>query len=262
MLLAGILKRSFATVAVVAAQTLHAAHRTDLPSLQNQDPSGDFGPETLPRLRIVVLGDSSVTSPGVEPLDASWPRRIALALSDRHYVELRSVAIGGSKAEDVLVDQVDAALALEPHIALVSVGSNDALRGVAVRDFEQRMDEIIGRLEREAWAVGVFGIGDLGTVARLPTYARGFATVRARSFDRAVARAVARHPGVLKSNNWSPLFDPFATRHHSLFAADRFHASAEGHGIFAAAVLPVVEKLVARVEPRLSARPGNLESST
>ncbi len=55
--------------AVIVAAVLRAAHRSDLPSFPNQDASGEFGDPSLPRLRIVCVGDSSLTGPGLETVD-------------------------------------------------------------------------------------------------------------------------------------------------------------------------------------------------
>lgn len=242
--LIGLISRSLTGVGVFAGQVLRSAHRQDLPSHNNQDPSGDFGDPALPRLRIALLGDSSITAPGVHPLDDSWPRRTARHLGDRYFVQLRSVAVGGAKARDLLRDQIEPALALEADMALVSVGANDALRGTPVRRFEGEMDEILTRLEESIGMIGVSGIGDLGTVPRLPDLARSLSRVRARSFDGAIRRVVARHPGVIKSRSWGEVWKPFETNPEVIFAADQFHASAAGHAIFAATSIPVVEALL------------------
>ena len=256
-----ILGRALAGLGVLAGQVVHAAHRRDLPSLQNQDPSGDFGSPADPRLRIVLLGDSSITAPGIEPLDMCWTRRIAHELSRRYFVELRSVAIGGSRASDVLRDQVEPALLYDADMALVSVGANDALRAVPVREYERNLEEIMRRLTASIGAVGISGVGDLGTLPRLPTVPRAWARVRGRAYDNAIRRVVGRYDQVLKSDTWSSLWDPFG-RDMRLFAPDHFHASEEGHAIFAASMVPVVNTLLARLEPRLSARRGSHESST
>ncbi len=254
--------RALAGLGVLAGQVMHAAHRRDLPSLQNQDPSGDFGSPENPRLRIALLGDSSITAPGVEPLDHCWTRRIAIGLSERYFVELRSVAIGGSRASDVLRDQVETALLLRPDMALLSVGANDALRAVPVRRFERDVDEILHRLTAEIPAVGLSGVGDLGTLPRLPTVGKAWARVRGRAYDNAIRRVVGRYDRVVKSDTWCALWDPFASGDPKLFAADRFHASEAGHAIFAAAMAPVVNELIAMLEPALSARRGSRGSST
>ncbi len=254
-------QRTALGLAILVSQVIHTGHRKDLPSHQNQDPSADVGSPDLPLLRILLVGDSSMTAPGVEPLDMCWPRRIARYLSARYCVELRSVAIGGCRASEILRDQMDAAFAMEPDMVLLSVGANDALRAVPVAAFERNLDEILRRFTSRFPAVGVGGIGDLGTLPRLPTIPRAWATVRARSFNNAISRSAARY-GVAKSETWGPIWDPFSERGLAVFAGDQFHASAEGHAIFAESMEPVVDPLVARLEPGLSARRESRESST
>ena len=237
--------KSITGAGVLAGQVLRSAHRQDLPSHNNQDPSGDFGDPALPRLRIVLLGDSSITAPGVRPLDSCWPRRLARHLQDRFFVELRSVGVGGAKTREVLDDQVPKALEVGADMALVSVGANDALRGTSVERFESEFGAIIDALTPTIPMVGVSGIGDLGTVRRLPDLARAFAKMRARSFDNAIRRVAARRRGVIKSESWGEIWKPFETEPEIIFAPDQFHASAAGHAIFAAAAIPVVESLLA-----------------
>ncbi len=252
----GLISRSLTGVGVFAGQVLRSAHRQDLPSHNNQDPSGDFGDPGLPRLRIALLGDSSITAPGVHPLDDCWPRRTARHLSDRYHVQLRSVAVGGAKTRDVLHHQVDDAIATGADMALVSVGANDALRGTPIERFESELGEIITRLAEEIEMIGVSGIGDLGTVPRLPDLARSLSRVRGRSFDGAIRRVVARHPGVVKSRSWGNEWEPFESDPEVIFAADQFHASSAGHAIFAGAAIPVVEALLS-ADRSLSAWKGN-----
>jgi len=242
------LTSSAAGLGVLVAQMVYAVRRTDLPSLENQDPSGVFGSAASPLLRIAVLGDSSVTAPGVIPLDACWIRRLALELTDRYRVEIHSVAAGGARARDVLARQVRPAIISEPHIALVSVGANDALRGTSVGRFEAEIDHILSALRAAGIAVGISGVGDLGTIPRLPDVPRRFARIRGRAMDHAIVRAVRRHPGVLKTDTWSLGWEPFVNGNSTvIFAPDMFHASAEGHAIYAGAMRVVLNGLLQQI---------------
>ncbi len=232
---------------VLAGQMARAILRDDLPSLENQDPSGVFGDPGAPPLRLVFLGDSSITAPGVEPLDHSWPRQMAMHMGRSYRVEAQSYAVGGSKARDVLSDQVDAAIASDPDIAYVAVGSNDALRGTPVARFETEFDKVVARLYDHVPAIGLSGIGDLGTIPRLPELARGIARVRARAIDRAIARVAARYPRTIKSWVWDVMAIDFAQR-PECFAGDLFHASAEGHLAFATVGTPMADRLMQSLE--------------
>lgn len=255
--LAGLARKTGAALVVAAGQVLHAAHRPDLPGLQNQDPSGTFGDPSAPRLMVLALGDSSITAPGVAPAESAWIRRIAAEAAANHHVELVSLGVGGAKAGDVLERQVPAALAYDPDIVIVSVGANDALRTTPLRRFEEDLEAIISRVLDLTPLVGMTGIGDLGVIPRLPPFAQTYARVRARSFNNAIAR-VAAHHGLPKSETWGPMWEPFATDPGGvIFTHDRFHASAHGHAIFAASMRPVMQELLRRYDAgRVSDLPG------
>jgi lysophospholipase L1-like esterase len=225
----------------LAGQVLQAAHRPDLPVLENQDPSGTFGPAQAPPFRIVFLGDSSITAPGVDPLDDSWVRRVSHHLTDRYRVTAVSLAAGGAKIATVLHDQLDPALAIGGDLACLSVGGNDALRTTRVAAFEGDYRKVLDHLHAAFPAVVCGGIGDLSVIPRLPPMARGIAKVRGRSFDRAVARVVAGYPRAFKTTTWGPMWEPFVTDPET-FADDHFHASGKGHAMFAAAAIPVIEE--------------------
>jgi lysophospholipase L1-like esterase len=229
--------------ALFAGQLARAILRDDLPTLENQDPSGIFGSRDDPPLTIVFLGDSSVTAPGVEPLDHSWPRQIAFHLATSYRVTALSTAVGGAKVKDVLDLQLDVALEAKPDLAYVSVGSNDALRGSSTARFEADYNRVVGRLHSRVPAVGLSGIGDLGTIPRLPELARGVARIRARSIDAAIARVSQRYPRTVKSNAWD-VMEMLFTDESDMYGEDLFHASAEGHLSFSHVGKPVADRMV------------------
>jgi lysophospholipase L1-like esterase len=249
-------KRPLAVGGVLTAQMVQTMQRPDLESFTDQDPSGVFGDSDSPPLRMIILGDSTVTAPGVEPLDACWARRAALSLSDRYRIELVSVAVGGSKISDVRDEQIHRAIVTGGDIAVVCVGGNDALRGTPINRFENAYADMLGPLVTAFPAVAVCGVGDLGTIPRLPAMARGLARVRARAVDHAIGRVADRYD-VPKSRAWGPEFEPFETD-PAVWAGDLFHASADGHAMYADAAIPLIEEALRRSS---SARSGSGESS-
>ncbi|MFC2153343.1 GDSL-type esterase/lipase family protein [Actinomycetota bacterium] len=241
---------------VLVGQLAHAILRDDLPTYDNQDPSGVFGPLDAPPLTIAFVGDSSVTAPGVDPLDDSWVRQVAFHLASRYRVDVRIMAVGGSKVRDVLENQLEAALATHPDIVYVSVGSNDALRGTSVRAFERDYRELVTILHARVTAVGLSGIGDLGTIPRIPALAQGVARLRARSIDHAVSRVAREFPRTVKSNAWDVMERRFREE-PEMFAGDLFHASAPGHLVFAEVARPVADRLVEIWETHRADGPHN-----
>jgi lysophospholipase L1-like esterase len=233
-----------AGLAYVAAQVYRAGHRKDLPTHDNQDISATIGHPGNPKLRVVAIGDSSVTCPGVGDMDDCFVRRIATHLSDRYFIELTSLAIGGSKARDVIADQLEQAVALRPDLALVSVGANDAIRATPVSSYEADLKTIVGALHDASGAVAVMGVGDLGTIPRLPKSLRPLLTARARRIDNAAARVANQFERASKTENWGRMSTAFATGDLELWAGDQFHASGLGHAIFAEEALPAIEAVI------------------
>jgi lysophospholipase L1-like esterase len=230
--------------AFVLSQVVRAVKRSDLPTFANQDPSGVFGDPEAPPLRVVALGDSSVTAPGVEDLDNVWIRRVAHRMADRYRVELISLAVGGAKARDVVEGQLDEAVRLSPNVATVSVGANDAMRGVSTRAYQRHLTTIVQRLAATGAGVVVWGVGDLASIPRLPRSLRRYIAARSRAFDEIARAVVLESPQAVKAHargrSSTAFFDD-----PSLFAGDLFHAGDEGHAIFAEDVMPAFEAAVA-----------------
>lgn len=239
-------RRMLAPGVVLAAATLggqiwYAAQR-HVPWFDDLDASGVFGAESLPPLRIVAVGDSTMTGPGLQNPDELWLRLVARRLADRYRVHLTSLAVGGSRSQDVLDTQLDAAIAARPDIAFVSVGGNDILHGVPVWQFEQRLDRIAGRLNETATVI-LFGIGDLGSIPRVPSPLKHVVRAVGRVGDTVHTRVAHRH-GVHKIDQWQLTTDAFRSGPH-MFSPDLFHPSASGHRAWADAVEPTLEEVLA-----------------
>ena len=230
-----------AALGSIVGQILYAAHRPDLPSYDNYETSGALGDPGKPGLTVVALGDSSITAPGVSQVDDAWIRKVAHALTDRYFVHLRAVAVGGSKASDVIADQLEPALAAEPDLAIVSVAANDAIRGVPVKRFEQEVEEIVQALVERGVRVVVVGVGDIGSVPRLPRFLRWYLSARSAQFDRVSADVAARHVGAVKVDVRGDLSEAFRNDQMN-FSGDRFHASSYGHEHFAHHISVAVER--------------------
>ncbi len=226
------------------AQVLRAAHRPDLPAFPNLDLSGTFGDPTLPPLRIVGIGDSNLTAPGVGHIDDAWPRRVAATLADRYRVELISLGRGGSRTRQVTAEQLERALALRPDIALVAAGGNDTLRVMPAWVFRRQLSRLVGSLHQAAKAVVVLGIGDLGTIPRLPGFVRWFLSRRSRTLHRSVGMVVTRYPRAVLIETWAGIAHALRHRNEEMFAADLFHPSSAGHEVFMTEIMPAFEEAV------------------
>lgn len=227
----------------LAGEVIYTGFR-DLPRLEGTDASGTFGTSNLPSLRIAVLGDSSCTGPGLQNPDEIWVRRIGEHFGRRFHTTIDSVAVGGSRAGDLLRDQVPMVLATNPDVALVSVGANDMLYGVPIKTLESNLESIVTKLLACTPAVLLSGVGDLGTIPRLPFALSRIMRWRSGRAHAVHTRVAARHPGVMRvpirERCGAAFEDP------GIYSADLLHVNGEGHRLWAEATIPSIEAVIQR----------------
>lgn len=226
------------TAAILTGELVYAVTRR-VPVFDDLDASGREGDPRLPRLRLAVLGDSSCTGPGLDDPADIWVRAFARSIGDRFRVDVRSFAIGGSRAVDVVSHQLAAAVRWRPDIAIVSVGGNDALKGVTPRSFKRHLETIVTGLKADASLVVLTGVGDLGSIPRLlPPLDRIY---RARGLTmNQIHHDVGERHDVVVADQWVWAAQRFSDD-PSLFSADLFHPGAEGHRVWARVAEETIE---------------------
>lgn len=239
------LKRGLLGGAIVLGLETAYAFLRPSPDLDSFDPSGEFGDPDQPTLRIAVLGDSSVTAPGVSGADDIWVRRVCQRMAESHHVVLRSFAVGGAMAHDLIREQLPPALVFDPDLVFVSVGANDAIKGVPLRVFERNLDHLVESLAAAGAVVVQSGVGDLGSIPRLYPPLRYLMSRRALRFDRAHWRVAKRHAATVvdqRSDDRSVWYE-----NRELWADDLFHVSPHGHARWAETTWRSISHLVERL---------------
>jgi lysophospholipase L1-like esterase len=191
---------------------------------------------------VIVIGDSSVTAPGVAGPQEIWVSRVCSRIGEERHVTLKSFAVSGSRAEDLLRDQLGPAIEARPDMVLVSVGANDCIHGVPLRLFEQRLDELVGALTETGAVVILSGVGDIGTIPRLKPPLRNLMTRRSARFNRVHEIVAERHGAhVVPHRRDNPTI---WYRDRGLWSADLFHVSGSGHAIWADSTWRTIEPLL------------------
>lgn len=232
---------AIAGLVIIGVEVAYALLRPT-PPLEQFDPSGEFGDRSGKTLRVAVLGDSSVTAPGVAGPHEIWVSVVCQRLSRDRHVILRSYAVGGSTARDVIEDQLDEAIAWAPDLVFVSVGANDAIKGVPIRRFAAELDQLVGALADTGATVVQSGVGVLGTIPRLYPPLSTMMSRRAHRFDRIHWRVAASYGTAVVDQRsddaavWNN--DP------TLWAPDYFHVSAVGHARWADTTWRTLEPLL------------------
>jgi lysophospholipase L1-like esterase len=192
--------------------------------------------------RLVALGDSITVGVGdtVGP-DAvhgpGWAAHLATVLGAETFTNL---ATEGARSRDVVGTQLDAALALRPHLATVLVGGNDVLRS----DFDARhtladLHRSVGELCRAGTEVVLVLLPVIGLFELGPRLVRRVMRRRVASINAAVAEVAGSAPGRVVVVDAARAIAPAGSR---AWHIDRVHPSPTGHralALAAAAALSV-----------------------
>lgn len=172
------------------------------------------------------LGDPEERSPGG---NRGWADRVAEVLhagaDDFAYANL---AIRGRLLQQILDEQVDAALELRPDLISISAGGNDIIRpGTDPDEVASRLEAGVARLSRDGATVVVFTGPD---IAATPVLGRLRGKVAIYNEN---VRALAQQHDAVVADMWAlrELSDP------RMWAPDRLHFSSIGHHTIARMVL-------------------------
>jgi lysophospholipase L1-like esterase len=185
-------------------------------------------------LRYVAIGDSFTEGVGDPDPDRpngvrGWADRVADVLAAQAPTfSYANLAIRGRKLPQIIAEQIDAAIALEPDLVTIHGGGNDVLRpNVDVDELAAAYDGAIGRLAATGARVVIFTMSDPGLNPVLKVL-RG----RTAIFNEWV-REIADEHGATVVDMWrmrgwkvSEVLDP-----------DRLHLNAVGHQAIAIATL-------------------------
>ncbi|MCW3838707.1 SGNH/GDSL hydrolase family protein [Micromonospora yasonensis] len=193
-----------------------------------------------PPVTMVILGDSSAAGYGVHRRRETPGALLATGLSRRllRPVRLHRFAVVGALSAG-LKPQVESALEVTPDIAVLLVGGNDVTNRTPPSVAVRYLVDAVRMLRAAGCEVVVGTCPDLGAIRPIQPPLRWLA--RRWSRQLAAAQTVA----VVEAGGWTvslgDLLGPrFAAEPARMFAWDRFHPSAEGYAVAAAALLPTV----------------------
>lgn len=183
---------------------------------------------------ILAFGDSLTAGLGI-PQDKAFPAQLQAALRAKGYsVRVVNSGVSGDTAADGLA-RLDWSLDEKADGAIVELGANDALRGIAPKVTEGSLSEILKSLKDK----------------RIETLLAGMEAPRnwGEAYDGAFR---AMYPRL--AQEYGTLFFPFFLKDvatvQKLNLADGLHPTPEGVAIIVRNILPEVERLIARIREK------------
>jgi lysophospholipase L1-like esterase len=189
--------------------------------------------------RVVWLGDSTAAGVGASSAPEALPSQVedGLGVPD---ASLAVLAVSGSRAADVRADQVPKVAGLRPDLVLISVGANDTIHLTGRGAFRRTYEELVRALPPGVPVV-LLGVPDMGAIPRFAQPLRAVTGWRGRNLDAEVRR-VAATTGAIYADIAGPTGPAFRRDPGRYFAADDFHPSDAGYGLWADAVLRVLRR--------------------
>ncbi|GGA56499.1 hypothetical protein GCM10011490_02920 [Pseudoclavibacter endophyticus] len=187
-----------------------------------------------PWLRFVALGDSFTEGVGdPEPTSPNgvrgWADRVAEELAeDAPGFAYANLAIRGRLLDQILAEQVEPAIALQPDLITISAGGNDMIRPGADPDaIAARFERGVEQLRRTGATVVIF----TGVDTRFQPV---FASMRGRiAIYNENLRAVAAHHNAIVADQWALR----SIQRPAMWTDDRLHLNPYGHHEVARMVL-------------------------
>jgi lysophospholipase L1-like esterase len=229
--------------ALIAAEAVAArTRRYAQPDLRLAMRTSIGDPACLP-LRLVLLGDASALGVGVDRVADTVGGHLAELLAggptvDGRRIELSSVAVAGSHGSDLATQVARALLGERPDVAVVLVGTNDAIVLRRPGEAARHLGAAVRRLRDAGISVVVGTCPDLGAVRAFAPPFRQLIGLLGKRLASSQAQAVRDAGGVPVDlgDRTGPVFraDPGTLCH------DGLHPSADGYRVWAHALYPAV----------------------
>ena len=210
-----------------------AAAEPQTPESMQSNESTNSAEQQAP-LTILALGDSLTEGLGVDN-DANYPAQLEARLQELGYKDVKVINSGLSgETSTGLVNRLDWVLQTKPDITILTIGANDAMRGIDVATVEANIRTAIKRLQDNGSEVILGGMqiyDNLGS-----DYVESFAAI---------------YPRVAKDMNVTliPFFLDGVGGDPKLNQADAIHPTKEGYTIIVNDnILPILQPEIEKLE--------------
>ena len=227
----------------VFAWQIRSAKRAPRPYIDALDADGLVGTAGQPGqrpLRVVWLGDSLAAGLGVDAVEDT-PARLVSRMLERS-IDLTVLAKPGATSGDVLEQQVPALAAIGADLVVLCVGANDVARLSSRSGYALRLDEIVSATAPIPTVV--LSLPDMAMPDRMAQPLRSIAGMRARWFEAARARVVARHEHATSVDVASRPAAVTRRAGRNMLCADRFHPGPEAYRIWAERIADTCHRLL------------------
>ena len=190
----------------------------------------------------VALGDS--TGYGIGAREGGYVKRLFDRINERRPTStLLNLCVSGATTDDLVREQLDRAVELNPDLVTVGIGINDIGHGLTLEQFSKNYETILSTLKEKTHAqIVVTNIPDVSSAPRIPDSMRSTYQRQIDQFCKRLVEIAERH-GVTIFDIYTITKDELPS-HPEYFSNDGFHPSDEGYEFWATQMWPTVAKVI------------------
>lgn len=195
------------------------------------------GNSTDSQIKYVALGDSLSAGVGSNNFENTIVNDFAVGLSrNGNSVHVLNLAVPGATTRDVIVSQLDNAVALNPDYITLFIGINDIHNKVSPEVFKSNYSHIIEMLLASTEAkITVINLPYLGSSSLvLPPY-NWLLNSRTKQFNKVISLQ-ADSSRITTVDLYSNSYEIFK-RDQSLYSTDDFHPSEAGYAVWSQIIM-------------------------
>ena len=203
-------------------------------------------PMTTGPIVYIALGDS--TGSGVGAREGGYVARLFKLIEERRpESKLTNLCVSGATTEDVLRDQLDRGIAMNPDLVTLGIGINDIGHGFTLEQFAKNYEQIISTLKEKTRArIVVTNIPDISSAPRIPGPMRNGYQQDLAQFSRRLEEIAARY-GVTVFDIHTVTARELPS-HPEYFSSDGFHPSDAGYELWAQEMWPTLARTIGEAE--------------
>ena len=200
-----------------------------------------------PRLRLLLLGDSSAAGVGATTQDEALLGQVLKPLSAHYTIDYELVAKTGARTKDAL-GWMQARPPQTYDVVICALGGNDVTKGTSSRAFLQSQTELFDHLQsdRGAQVVVVSALPPVAQFPALPQPLRWVLGRQARSFDGQLRTLVEKRRGCVRFG-----FD--LNLDVSAMASDGFHPGPAAYAAWGKAAAEIIHDQTLRLDGHAAA---------
>lgn len=192
----------------------------------------------------VALGDSTVEGIGATKPERSFPGIINNYLMHKYKaVEFYNLGKGHARARDIVENQLEKAISLNPDLITISIGANDVLRRSRLSSFDKNIEIILQRLKQETKSeVIINSIPDITQTPVAPKQFKHIGKLAIWRFNQRLKKQSQKANATLI--DLFSLSAVYAKNYPEAFWEDGFHPSDFGYAIWANTIITHLEDII------------------